>query len=237
MARRGWRARQYRDGKMMLAEHLEPAQQKVVQLFKNEVAMFIKADFKHQQVLDWCLKQEHQHILRQARGIATDVASPREIMVVPNRVNVKIHFPRTHYCTPEIHVLQRFAPDTAINKLALTLSDLRDKWVRVAALVSWFDKNATAGAVRNLWPTLCALAPEHPGLQEANVGTYYVDPPGYSLWLPTIRETATTVSAALMLPKPEDTASKVIEFFLPVLTQTINGQHTTWGGHVIPVCD
>ena len=140
-------------------------------------------------------------------------------------------------CTPRLHVLQPFHHDTPIFKLGVTLAELRMKWVRVAALVRWFDKVATPGAARNLWPTLGVLAPEHEGLREANVGTYYVDPPGYSLWLPAIRETATTVAAALMLPTPEDASSKTIEFILPSVTHRVNDEQVSWGGITLPLCD
>lgn len=226
------RNRDWRQGKQMLGEHRTIVRGNVERLFKNEAAMVLRPSFNAEQVVDMLVSPEHKAILRSAHGVVNYFTSAVIVQVEKN-VHLRIDFNELGYAPPyTIHG----KVTGAVADLCATAAALRRKWVNVLALAYWFDAEGTPGAVRNLWPTLKVLAPEHEGLQEANVGTYYVDPPGYSKWLPLMRETATTVASALMLPPAPSVADTAINLHFPTVMHSVNDTTAEWGGFIIPLC-
>lgn len=78
---------------------------------------------------------------------------------------------------------------------------IHDKFEEVKAVLRWFNRNATPGAIRYYWPTaleLCRKAPAFDALQE--VPTRYHNPPKISSWLQPIKDAAATVAGSLLLP-------------------------------------
>lgn len=229
-------SRAYRPGKMMLGEHYYAAREKAMRFFKSEAAAVVHNAASQQEILDGCLLPETQRILREAYGVVTELGGEAEKPVIPNRVHLRICFDSLCLAPPTDRLINPFPPTHPIVEQARKLAEIREKWVRVAALIDWFDRVATPRAVRHLWPTLNLLAPEHEGLASASLGAHYIDPPGYSMWLPYIREAATTVAAAAMLPAVElESYSPAFEFYLPVVIHSINGDEVTWGGVTIPI--
>lgn len=228
--------RAYRPGKMMLGEHYTAAREKAMRFFKSEAAAVVHNTASRQEILDGCLLPETQRILRKAYNVVATLGADVDIAVIPNRVNLRIHFDSLGLARPVDRLMNPFPPTHPIVEQARKLAEIRGKWVRVAALIDWFDRVATPGAVRHLWPALNLLAPEHEGLASASLGAHYIDPPGYSMWLPYIREAATTVAAAAMLPAVElESYSSPFKFYLPAATHTIHGDDVTWGGWQMPI--
>lgn len=78
---------------------------------------------------------------------------------------------------------------------------IHDKFEEVKAVLRWFNRNATPGAIRYYWPTaleLCPKAPAFDALQD--VPTRYHNPPKVSSWLQPIKDAAATVAGSLLLP-------------------------------------
>lgn len=88
-----------------------------------------------------------------------------------------------------------------LEKAIAVLMELQRKWMSAADLLRWFNKYATPGAVRAIWPTAMQLCPQSSAwtnLKEAPMR--YTDPPDLAVRLPQIREATATVAAMALMP-------------------------------------
>ena len=77
------------------------------------------------------------------------------------------------------------------------------KWEQVRRVFKFLNQNATVGAMRHYWPSVLALIPND-GTQtpiHQTDGVRFKDVPNIGLWLGAIRESAATVTSALMIPE------------------------------------
>ena len=82
-----------------------------------------------------------------------------------------------------------------------TISGIWEKWAAVIHVLKWFNKNATAGAIRAIWPAVLELCKDSPALKDLAVApARYQEPSGLSKILPLVRETAGTVASLTLMP-------------------------------------
>lgn len=75
------------------------------------------------------------------------------------------------------------------------------KWGAVKWMLRWFNRNATAGAVRAMWPSVLQLCPDSPAIKElSKLPSRYTNPQGLPALLPLVRTTASTVASMALLP-------------------------------------
>lgn len=75
------------------------------------------------------------------------------------------------------------------------------QYEEVKACLRWLNRNATAGAVRFYWPTVLKLCPNAPSMAALQgVPSRYAEPHGIGDRLQMLRDTATTMAGAAMLP-------------------------------------
>jgi hypothetical protein len=77
------------------------------------------------------------------------------------------------------------------------------QYEQVKAMLRWFDRNATAGAVRYYWPAVTKLCPSSPALAGMSDGppSRFRVPAGISERLQMVRDTATILAGAALLPR------------------------------------
>lgn len=83
----------------------------------------------------------------------------------------------------------------------MAVKEIHDKYEEVKAVLRWFNRHATPGAIRYYWPSamkLCEKSPVWKDLQ--GVPTRYSIPPRIGDWSQSVKEAAATVTAALLLP-------------------------------------
>lgn len=75
------------------------------------------------------------------------------------------------------------------------------QYEQVKAMLRWLNKNATLGAIRYYWPPVLDLCRDAPALVNyQHVPTRFDQPKNIGPRLQMLRDTATTVAAAAMLP-------------------------------------
>lgn len=117
---------------------------------------------------------------------------------------------------------ERAAP---LSTALATLTDLHLKWGAVKHLLRWFNRHATIGAVRALWPSVLQLCPDSPALKNLTHSPQrYTNPQGLSALLPLIRSTSATVASMAMIPgdaSPRQVGT--VRIVLPKRTATYDG--------------
>lgn len=227
-----------RQGKKMLGNHLTSAKSKVMRLAQNVLEMLVhEPGFTAQEVLNWCVEPRFQSVLRSAVNVV-DYYYLGSVTYETDYedVSLRIDWTRLGYARAEEEIVQ-VLPGTPIANLLERVRAVRDDWENVMAVLYYFDRNGTPGSARYYWPTILTLAPDHEGLTSAGLGNSFVDPPRYSVWLPSMRKAATTVASALMLPTPEKGGSKAIDLVLPQSTNHVEGESVEWGPLTLPLCD
>lgn len=114
--------------------------------------------------------------------------------------HVRLDFEPLHMCTPlkdliglQPGYIQRIRPTIS------AMAAVHVSFNKVRAVVDWLNENATPGAARYYWPTICALLPADHVVQQLD-GQLYREPVGVSKIIPLMRETSAIVAGALLLP-------------------------------------
>ncbi len=136
-----------------------------------------------------------------ARGIIdprTDVIRYRETGPSKLFSGVSVQLSYTNCAIPPISP-KYFHPQLGFAEIAETVRTIQDihfKYGRVKQLLRWFNRNATAAAIRNYWPSvlqLCGKSSVWEGMIETPPARYQ-EPSELSTILPLIRETVGTVA-------------------------------------------
>jgi hypothetical protein len=78
---------------------------------------------------------------------------------------------------------------------------IHDRFEEAKAVLRWLNRNATPGAIRYYWPSAMKLCPNSPIWADLqSVPSRYDTPAGIAHWTQAIKDSATTVTSALMLP-------------------------------------
>lgn len=94
------------------------------------------------------------------------------------------------------------------------------KFNHLRELLTWFNNNATAGAIKYYFPAMAALIPEGDSAFHRADGIRYKEPQGISSHLSAIRDAAALIASAMLLPIPETEP----EWFVKVAISKFNSQ-------------
>lgn len=201
----GWHNRR-NDKRSSIGEaHVEKA---VVQLSRTcaaTVATMTRYIPSREETLPMLFRDDDLAKLAAVRGMVDPMCNIGRYTINPGVV-LDIKFTDAKVPTIELGRLYLLAP-LALPPRAPLLSyiaevkAIHDKFEEVKAVLRWFNREATPGAIRYYWPTALELCPEAPAfaaLQE--VPTRYHNPPKISSWLQPIRDAAATVAGSLLLP-------------------------------------
>lgn len=151
-------------------------------------------------------------VLKRAQAARGLIEPATKVMSYPNiwvGATLFIHYDDCH-TPPLVSSAVGLQPGSGV--LSQYLADLMRvhlQFEQVKGVIRWLNRNATPGAIRYFFPAAMKLTPKAPiwaDLQE--VPSRYSVPDGISEWLPILKEAATTVTGALMLPNEADMPSR-----------------------------
>lgn len=174
---------------------------KVTELFQTVAEATIKVPFDFEQMMAWLAPSDTLRIMREAKGVI-HVANTYSYVELFEQISLMLDFEKTRYAVPAPNLLRiQGQQGKPLADLARQVRTLYLQWMEVRHLVTWFDRNATAGAARYYWPTILSLAPASCEVLHEASSVRLIDPPKISSLLPMIRRTSSLVAGALMISK------------------------------------
>lgn len=187
------------NGRTTLRGDLYAATNAVGELCNRVAVATVPLEFSKEQLIDWLFLPDAVAKLRAVKGIVNP-STWRSSYTVQNGVNLSLDFQPSSIVTP---INSAWQPQPGAHPFLHSVDKLKEvyhNFMKVMHVMNWMDANATPGAIRHYWPTMLSLAPHCVELNEASTFRY-VEPAGISPMLPLLRETATLVASALLLPK------------------------------------
>lgn len=180
--------------------HVEAACSAIDRAFAKEADLFLPR-FTAEQITPMLFRDEDVARLKAAHGLMEYTYDSTTYVLSPHihaTLQLKFHdMPapagkRLHWQDERVGPLLNAM--TAAQELFI-------KWGAVKSMLRWFNRNATASAVRALWPSVMQLCPTSPALRDMlSLPSRYTNPQGISALLPLVRATASTVAAMALLP-------------------------------------
>lgn len=141
--------------------------------------------------------------LKQVRGMVTTLGHIRAYTVVPG-VDLHINYDGAMVPAVDDKMLALNQNASRLPPLLAYIAEVKavhDRFEEVKAVLKWFNRNATPGAVRYYWPAAMKLCPNSrawDGLQD--VPSRYTTPEDIGDWIQPIKDAAATVAGSAMLP-------------------------------------
>ena len=139
--------------------------------------------------------------LKAVLGMVDPSTSYKYYRITPH-VSLRIYFDGAAVPTIEpehVHV-QPFRAEPLLKAIE-EIRAIYIQYERVKHTLRWFNRNATPGAIRHYWPAVLQLCPDSPALKDLKATpARFASPPKIGQMLPLIRETASTMSMATLLP-------------------------------------
>jgi hypothetical protein len=214
-----WGVQQLGD-RTTLGGHFTVALQNINKLNERVVAVTAPLAQSAAELLPCMFNAETLDILRKAFPLSVTTSRTGQYPLADNMAcYVNIDFDRTNpaiaIVPPRANVLHI---DPVQGKPLLDtvekICKIREKFAVVSHVLSWLDANATPGAMRYYWPTMLALAPECPALN-VQAPARFIEPVGVAPLLPLIREAASTVASALLLPADVTFGGRGMTLYFP----------------------
>jgi hypothetical protein len=176
---------------------------------ERAIHALVPINFTMEDVFDIVLSPEHKDLVKRAFGIVTTSYGRQVIYLAP--YNAIINFDQDDYKMARFDpsICQEVPKDSLLGVALDQIMDISNKYDRVRDVVKWFNKNATVGAARYYWPSMCALLPAEHDIHSCG-GDKFRDIPGVSSMINKFRETAPIVAGAAMLPEKKDGRNSVI---------------------------
>jgi len=156
-------------------------------------------------VMGWLFPAKTLDILRQAAAVSYESSSRMNYSVAKD-VDLFVYFDKqTKPMLAPASAAMSIDPVAALPLLD-TIAQMRKVFESFAAVdhvMRWLDNNATPGAIRYYWPTMLSLVPDCAAVN-IETPTRFIEPKGLAPLLPLLRETATTVASALLLPANDE---------------------------------
>jgi hypothetical protein len=177
---------------------------RVDQLMYRYAAATLTPPMKRDVLIHAMFDQHVIDVMTEAKPLANYIAD-RESYAVARAVKLNIDF--------EYGVFRMIPPKAELfvdgkmgfEPMAALIEQARDVYMsfqKITALLRWFNKNATASAVRYYWPPILQLAGDRGPFRELqDMPSRYNEPLGIGQWLPVLRDTTTTMGMAMLIPE------------------------------------
>jgi len=184
------------------------------------IAQCVQRTFDVVNVVSWLFHDDTISAMKNAfgrtyhavnQGIYTDLVMKNfDVDSVAPRVSISIDFEPMKMLAPADHLLQEAGEDAMpLIYCFKHMYEIHREWQQVRDVAKWLDINATAGAMRSIWPCVLALVPDKlPGSLHQCQGQRYREVPGIGEWVERLRSTTYTIASALLLPQL-DAAAKI----------------------------
>lgn len=180
---------------------MEEAVNKLNRLAQNTASTMTEYNTSREATIAMLFADEDINKSRAVRDIVKPDYLQKTYTVAPNvTLSIDYNDAMTVPIMPERLAInpQRIGP---LHKVLAEIRVIHEQYEEVKALLRWFNRTATPGAIRFYWPSIlkiCGNAPAFVDLQ--GVPSRYQEPPGISDRLQMIRDTATIIAASAMLP-------------------------------------
>ena len=208
--RNSWKVEEDKQNKAkgLLGPFTEALKQ-VDSLEERAIYSLVPIQFTVEDILTEVLEPEHMKLLRAVSTLAKDTYTNQHIALKPFNARVTVDL--------ESYGIYPFKEETCMNissscsiATALTgIFDLMHQYDKVREVVKWLNKNATIGAARYYWPSMCALLSTEHNVHSAD-GTKFKEIQGVGGMINKFRETSGIVASSLLLPEVETKRTKVI---------------------------
>lgn len=195
----GWRAPEARQS--LGDKHVDLA---IATLKKTAMrTVKVMTDYKpsRMETIEMLFRDEDIEAAKRVRGMIRPATSTKDYEVVPG---VQLYIDYSECVVPTIENAAMHMHADRIQPLLTYVAEVKavhDRFEELKAVLKWFNRNATPGAIRAYWPTAMKLTPQSKvweDLQE--VPSRYSEPPHVGEWLQAIRDSAQTFTQSLMLP-------------------------------------
>lgn len=184
----------------------------VTELTDRVASHTIEMEWGQEWLIDNMFAPEAVAKLRAVKGLVTP-ESQRAFYSIVDGVKLSMDFDPTSVVTPLNSAWQPQPGAYKFIHAAEQAKAVYDSFCKVRHVMNWMDCNATPGAVRHYWPTMLSLVPDNAALKEAS-SVRHNTPAGITSLLPLLRETASTVASALLLPKVERTPTSHVSMLI-----------------------
>lgn len=198
MARRGRRNRTVDTS--LLGKDIRKAVEHIAVLCDRVVAVSVQHDLTREGVVRALFNPDTIRVATEAKGIINPLNSQHGYSIVSG-TNIYISYNELPFLAINPANLEAQPGCEQVVAVVEKIKSIHARFSTVRYVLEWFNTHATAGAVRHYWPTILSLV-DNDAVNNATLGRYK-EPDGISSLLPLIRETATTVASALILPATE----------------------------------
>lgn len=181
--------------------HVDEAVKDLSMMCAKTIATMTNYELSREQTLPMLFRDEDLRKAREANHLV-DTSSNVKAYDIDHDVQLYVNYRDGNCPALEIGALylqpQRMGP--LINHIAAVRA-VHARFEEVKGVLRWLNRNATPGAIRFYWPTALKLCPRsQPMLELQHVPTRYSNPPNLGDWMQALKDTASTVAGAQMLP-------------------------------------
>lgn len=188
-------------------------------LEERYISFMCPVTFKFNDVINWLFSEANQKIMRDAFRLGESVSTygaikalkfmpdavtqppgmemiPGPVVPFPRRVTFHVKLKNMLFPKSE------FVQDIIATPLAMWCKDANAaamNFAQVRAVLEWFNKNGTPGAIRNYWPCILPLLPDDSPVKHTE-GFRCKEPIGMGERLAVIRESTEFLTSAHLLP-------------------------------------